>query len=157
MRAISAFLPGSRDPIAFSRWSAFAPSIVAISTTALAFSASGFILVILASLAARSISSIKSRSLLLPAGPSVPRPTATPAARKSGTGETPLASIMLLEGLCTQPTWRPARVFWSAGSTKMQCAATTSGPSKPICSRYCTGVTPCWARLSSYSFFISAT
>ena len=92
-------------------WSALAPSMVAISTTALAFSASGSIFVIFASLAARSISSIRSRSLLLPAGPSVPSPTATPAARISATGETPLAIIMLLDGLCTQPTCFCARVF----------------------------------------------
>src|SRR5262249_946923 len=52
---------------------------------------------IFASFAARSISSIKFRSLLLPAGPSVPSPAATPTERISGTGETPLAIIMLLE------------------------------------------------------------
>jgi len=49
-------------------WRAFAPSIVAISTTALALRASGLLRVIFASFAARSISSIRSRSLLLPLG-----------------------------------------------------------------------------------------
>ena len=34
------------------------------------------------------------------AAPSVPRPTVTPAARHFGIGATPLASFMLLSGLC---------------------------------------------------------
>src|SRR5258707_974653 len=96
MRPKSAFFPASSEPISFSMGSARAPSMVAISTTAFAPSACGSILVIFWSFAARSISSIKSRSLLLPAGPSVPSPTAMPAARSSITGATPLANIKLL-------------------------------------------------------------
>src|SRR5580704_14279607 len=157
IRIMSAFFPTSSEPICLSICSAFAPSMVAISTTDFAPSARGSILVIFCSFAARSISSIKSRSLLLPAGPSVPRPTAILAARSSMTGATPLASIMLLEGLCTQPTWRSARILRSFSSTKMQCAASTSGPRTPSFSRYCTGVKPFCFRLSSSSFFISAT
>src|SRR6266571_454715 len=154
---MSAFLPVSSEPISLSMCSARAPSMVAISTTALAPSARGSIFVTFCSFAARSISSIKFRSLLLPAGPSVPRPTAMPAARSSITGATPLASIMLLEGLCTHPTWRCARILRSASSTQMQCAATTSGPRIPSLSRYCTGVVPFFSRLSPNSFFVSAT
>src|ERR1022692_5146344 len=43
------------------------------------------------------------RSLLLPAGPSVPNPRRTPPLNIDCTGATPLASIMLLLGLCTHP------------------------------------------------------
>ena len=53
------------------------------------------------------IASNMSRSLLL-AAPSVPSPTVTPAARYFGTGATPLASFMLLSGLCETPTPRPS-------------------------------------------------
>ena len=50
-----------------------------------------------------------SRSLLL-AAPSVPRPTGTRARRIAGTGAVPLASFMLLSGLCETPTPRVARM-----------------------------------------------
>src|SRR5215469_1573288 len=73
------------------------------------------------------------------------------------TAATPLANIMLLEGLCTQPAWRSARIFMSLASSQMQCAARTSGPRSPILSRYCTGVAPFVFRLSTNSFCISAT
>src|SRR6267143_349921 len=122
-KIMSAFLPTSREPISFSIWRARAPSMVAISTTAFAPSARGSILVIFWSFAARSISSIKFKSLLLPAGLSVPRPTTMPAARSSITGATPLANIMLREGVCTELTWRCARSLRSASSTQVQCAA----------------------------------
>src|SRR5207244_12701504 len=97
------------------------------------------------------------RSLPLPDGPPDPSPTATPTPHSSGTRPTPLAIIMLLDGLYTHPTCRCAKVLRSAPSTKMQCADTTSGPSTPILSRYCTGDIPCCFWLSSHSFFISAT
>src|SRR6266851_1742842 len=76
MRIKSAFFPASSEPISFCKCSARAPSMVAISTTAFEPSVRGSILVIFWSFAARSISSIRLRSLLLPAGLSVPRPTA---------------------------------------------------------------------------------
>src|SRR4051812_29424728 len=68
IRTRSAFLPASSDPISFSMCNARAPSMVAIATTSFAPRANGSIFEIFASLAARSISSIRSRSLLLPAG-----------------------------------------------------------------------------------------
>ena len=75
-----------------------------------------------------------SRSLLL-AAPSVPRPTATPAARYFGTGAAPLASFMLLSGLCAMPTARRFRIAMSSSVTQMPCAASVRGPQKPIDSR----------------------
>ena len=80
-------------------------------------------LVTLASLAAVSISSHSDRSLL-EAAPSVPRPTATPAASSAGTGATPEAPFMLDWGQCTTPTLRSASSAISAGVGQIMCAAT---------------------------------
>ena len=75
-----------------------------------------------------------SRSLLL-AAPSVPRPSATPAARYFGTGAVPLASFMLLSGLCETPTPRRFRIAMSSSFTQTPCAASVRGAQKPIDSR----------------------
>ena len=75
------------------------------------------------------IASNMSRSLLL-AAPSVPRPSATPAARYPVTGAVPLASFMLLSGLCDTPTPRRARVATSSGETQTPCAASVRAPVK---------------------------
>ena len=68
-----------------------------------------------------------SRSLLL-AAPSVPRPSLAPAARYAGTGAVPLASFMLLSGLCDTPTPCVTSVAMSSGDTQTPCAARTCGP-----------------------------
>ncbi len=86
-----------------------------------------------------------SRSLLL-AAPSVPRPTGTPARRNAGTGAVPLASFMLLSGLCETPTPRAFRMSMSFGLTWTTCAASVRGPKNPIESRNPTGVALCFSR-----------
>ncbi len=73
------------------------------------------------------IASNMSRSLLL-AAPSVPRPSATPARRYAVTGAVPLASFMLLSGLCDTPTPRAFSIAMSASDTHTPCAASTPGP-----------------------------
>ena len=88
--------------------------MVAISSAVAAGSACGSSVVTFCSLAARSISSNMLKSLLLPAGPSGPRPTLMPSASIRTTGATPLASFMLLEGQCATPTPRAFRIAMSA-------------------------------------------
>ncbi len=58
-----------------------------------------------------------------------------PAARIFSTGAVPLASFMLLSGLCETPTSRRARIAMSAGVSQTPCAATVRGPQNPIESR----------------------
>ena len=75
-----------------------------------------------------------SRSLLL-AAPSVPRPTLTPADRMATTLAEPLASFMLLSGLCDTPTCLAASIAMSSGESHTACAATVRGPQNPRVSR----------------------
>ncbi|MNP23544.1 hypothetical protein D3C76_1162590 [compost metagenome] len=65
------------------------------------------------------ISSNMSR-LLFSFSPSVPKPTATPAASIFSTGAAPEASFILLTGLCATPTLRSAIKAISASSTQTQ-------------------------------------
>ena len=93
--------------------------------------------------AAWRIASNMSRSLLL-AAPSVPRPTATPASRHFVTGAVPLASFMLLSGLCDSADAVPL-----AGSRCPRRSGTRRAPrrrgvsQKPSDSRYAAGVSWC--------------
>jgi hypothetical protein len=80
-----------------------APSMVAIRSAVAAGMARGSLVTSLCRKAACRAASNMSRSLLL-AAPSVPRPTAIPAARIAMTGAVPLASFMLLSGLWETPT-----------------------------------------------------
>ena len=75
-----------------------------------------------------------SRSLLL-AAPSVPSARFTPAARYFSTGAAPLASFILLSGLCEMPTLCFFRIAMSSSVTQMPWAATVFGPQKPSDSR----------------------
>ena len=84
-------LSRAREP-SRHRWSPFRARVAAGMTR-------GSPVLTLCRSAANRIASNMSRSLLL-AAPSVPSPTVTPAARYSGTGAMPLASFMLLSGLC---------------------------------------------------------
>ena len=69
------------------------------------------------------------------AAPSVPRPMCTPVERYALTGAMPLASFMLLSGLCDTPAPRALRIAMSASLTHTPCAMTTPGPRKPRLSR----------------------
>ena len=93
------------------------PRMVAIATACSAGSTVGSPVVTFCRSAARFISSIRSKSLLLPAGPSVPRPTGMPSARSRTTGAMPLASFMLLDGQCATPVPCAFRIFASAASS----------------------------------------
>src|SRR5262249_45443955 len=73
------------------------------------------------------------------ATPSVPRPTATPAASMSTTGAAPLESFMLLDGLCATPVLLRRSLAISSAETQTQCAASVRGPSRPSESRYAVG------------------
>ena len=84
--------------------------MVARSSACAAGSAVGSWVACLARNDACRMASNMSRSLLL-AAPSVPRPSATPAARYFPTGAVPLASFMLLSGLCDTPTPRRLRIL----------------------------------------------
>ena len=58
--------------------------------------------------------------------------------RRPGTSSpapTPLASFMLLSGLCETPTLRRFRIAMSSSVTQTPCAASVRGPQKPIDSR----------------------
>ena len=82
---------------------ALAPYSVPIFTPSRAGTANGSKVFTLCSKVAKLISSSISRLLLLEA-PSVPKPTQTPAFNNCGTGATPLASFILLPGLCATRT-----------------------------------------------------
>ena len=129
--------------------------MVAISSAVFAGSACGSPVVTFCSLAARSISSNMLKSLLLPAGPSVPSPTATPAASILTTGATPLASFMLLEGQWATPTPRAFRIAMSASVTQTPCAAMVRPLKTPSESSTCVGVILRLASVSSFSFLVS--
>ena len=135
----SARLPTSSDPISFSIPSARAPPIVAMSSAVCAGTAVGSCVASFARNDAWRIAPNMSRSLLL-AAPSVPRPSAMPAARYLVTGAVPLASFMLLSGLCDTPTPCFFRIWMSSSFTQTPCAASVRGPQKPSDSRYPTGV-----------------
>ena len=66
------------------------------------------------------------------AAPSVPRPSATPAARYSGTGAVPLASFMLLSGLCETPTPRAFSIAMSSSVDPDAVRRERPGAQKPI-------------------------
>ena len=107
------------------------------------------------SLAARSISSNRLKSLLLPAGPSGPSPTARSSASMRTTGATPLASFILLDGQCATPTPRAFRIAISASSTQTPCAATVRPLKTPSESSTLVGVMCRCASASSFSFLVS--
>ena len=110
------------------------------------------------SLAARSISSNRLKSLLLPAGPSGPRPDGeirAPACLV--TGATPLASFMLLDGQCATPTPRALQdrqigVVHPHGVRGDACGRST----RPGRRASCVGVMRALAPASSsFSFLVS--
>ena len=117
MLMMSARFPASSEPICSPILKACAPRMVAIANACSAGSAVGSPEVTFCSLAARSISSIMSTSLLEPATPSVPNPTGMPACSIFSTGATPLASFMLLDGQCEMPVPAARRRPKSAGSS----------------------------------------
>ena len=98
----SARFPASSDPIVFPARRSCAADRRHLQRLA-AGTAVGSLVTSFCRNAACRIASNMSRSLLL-AAPSVPSPTVMPAARYSGTGAMPLASFMLLSGLCDTAT-----------------------------------------------------
>jgi len=163
IRIKSAFFPTSSDQSLFSDVQCTcALDGGQFSTTAFAPKrTAGSILVIFWSFAARSISQLKSRSLLLPAGPSVAQPDGNLPARANlrshGRKHAPrlLAYMYSRDDCARNPPAAAHRIFRSVSSTKMQCAAYDVGPRIRACRRYCTGVVPFCARLSSQFFFLS--
>src|SRR5262249_45381794 len=147
-------LPASSDPITRSIWSARAPPMVAMSSAVCAGTAVGSRVESLARNDAWRIASNISRSLLL-AAPSVPRPTATPADRYLGIGAAPLASFMLLSGLCATPTACRFKMALSSSVTQTPCAASVFGPQNAIDSRYAAGVILYWLRANWISSSVS--
>ena len=95
------------------RPTASAPPLVAIFSTVDADRTCGSMRSTFCSKRASRISSHMSRSLLL-AAPSVPKPTRTPAASISATGEMPEAIFMFEVGLCMTPTFRLGQ-YWDLG------------------------------------------
>jgi hypothetical protein len=80
--------------------------------------------------------------LSLEAAPSVPRATTIPAARNTGTGQTPEAWNMLATGLCTAATPALASAATSAWSIQMQWAASTGTSSSPASADRSTALRP---------------
>ena len=135
----SARLPGSSEPICASMPSARAPPIVAISSAVRAGTARGSL----------GLQLVQERRLphrlehveVVVAGGAVGAEADGDAGRAHARRPAvPLASFMLLSGLCETPTWRRARIAMSAGVTQTPCAASVRGPQKPIDSRYRAGV-----------------
>lgn len=134
MIARSAFLPTSIEPISCPSPTAWAPSIVAISS---AFSA---VMIVGSSwtplgTSAANFMHWKMLWLLLLAGPSEPSDTVRPAASISGTGAMPSPTYNMLHGLWETFT---SRIFSSRRSRLLQCTqctARTSGPRNPISSK----------------------
>ena len=124
--------------------------MVAIRTIARAGIAVGSWRTSLCALPAKSIVSNWSRLLLL-AAPSVPSPTAIPAASSSGTGASPEPPFMLLSGLWVAPMpYRFIRAM-SAGVTVMAWWTSIPGPSTPAPSSTVSVVVPCFVRTATSS------
>ena len=105
--------------------------------------------------AAWRIASNMSRSLLL-AAPSVPRATVRPAFIAFTTGAAPLASFMLLSGLCDNATPCVFRIAMSASVRCTPCAATAGVSQNPRESKYAAGERWCFAIDSTTSSRVSA-
>ena len=152
--ATSACLPGSREPIWSSQPSSRAPPIVASSSASRTASACGPPRARANSRACRASSISEQASLL--AAPSTPRPTGTPAARRSAVRAMPAPSRALDDGQCATPVPVSAS-FLMAGSSKwMPWASQTSSPSQSSASMYSTGVRPKRSRQNSSSSRVSA-
>ena len=85
-------------------------------------------------------------SVLPEDGPSVPSPTATPAARSWATGVTPLPALVLLPMQCATRTPRRAISVMSSGVRWMQCAASRCVSAAPMLSKNRIGVMPMSAK-----------
>ena len=95
------------------------------------------------------------RSLLLPAGPSGPSPTARPRANIFVTGAAPLASFILLDGQCAMPAPRSRKIRRSASSVQTACATSVRPLKIPRPSRAAVGVFDRFAIVSSFSRRVS--
>ena len=127
---LSARLPASSDPVTASSPRARAPSMVAMARMSHGSPSVGSSVDTFWRSEANFISSNRSR-LLFSFSPSVPRPTATPAARRSRTRAGPDASFMLEHGQCTTdvPVW--ARRAISRSSSQTQWATTVRADRMP--------------------------
>ena len=151
----SARLPASSEPIWSSHPMARAPSIVAMRSASQASSAVASRRLSFAKRDAPFISSNMSK-LLFSFSPSVPRPTAMPAVSRSVVRAAPLASFMLLTGLCDTAALLRASTRMSSSSSHTQCASSVRGSSRPSRSSACTGRQPWRSCIASTSCSASA-
>ncbi|MNC54606.1 hypothetical protein D3C75_1040970 [compost metagenome] len=149
----SAFIPAFRTPVSGSHKD-LAPSAVPMRNATVAGTAVGSPETPLWIRAARRASSNISRLLLL-AELSVPRETRRPAASRSGTRATPLASLRLLPGLWLMRTSYRHRISISSSVKCTPCAIRQGRPNTPSFSRWAAGRSPYWATFSSTSRMVS--
>ena len=90
------------------------------------------------------------------AEPSTPRPTCTPAARRSTTGAMPEARMRLLLGQCAAPMPARPRRCTSSWFGITQCATHVRSVHQPVRSRYSVGLHPKVATEKSSSSLFSA-
>ena len=146
--------PGASTPSSPSRPRHPAPPSVASSSAIRAVPAAAPLRSLASSIAWRASSHSDAESA--DDDPSTPRPTFTPAARRSTTGEMPDARMRLLDGQCAAPTpAAPSRPI-SAGSGITQWATHVRSVHQPVRSRYSIGRHPNVARLNSSSSAFSA-
>ena len=153
---ISARLPSSSDPICRSIPSARAPPMVAISNTCSAGSTVGSMRVTFCSLAARSISRNKSAASLLPAKPSVLRPTFKPALNISSRAQYRQPSWCCSKGNAQSRYYVCAEFQCHDRPDKWRGPLTLVRPRTPSFSSTCTGVKFRFVSASSRSRAISA-
>ena len=151
---ISALFPSERTP-RFLIESALAPYSVAILSASSAGTDKGSNVSTLCRSAARFVSSSISR-LLFDEAPSVPSATQMPSLKSFGTGAMPLASFILLPGLCTARMSYFFITAMSHSSRCTQCAATAAPPSKsPVSATQVKGLFPYALTESLISVFVS--
>ena len=152
--ATSPTAPGASTPSSPSRPRQPAPPTVAISSAIRAVPAWAPLRSFATSIAWRASSHSDAASA--DDDPSTPRPTFTPAARRSTVGEMPDARMRLLFGQCATPIPAAPRRRTSSGFGITQCATQVRSLHQPVRSRYSIGRHPNIASEKSSSSTFSA-